>query len=467
MNSKILRRHLRTLMTLTLLLGTLCTPGQTVGATPAPPVRRMHVPYWTYPDFSIFWFGQVTPTTNYADVRMKYDPDNLRITLHVVDRLLYTNPTPSLGDLTAWDAVSIYLNPNRATGNQPGTNAYHFTAQLWATQAGDKREAGYQWNGANWITSTVPFTVTTAWRGNSPNDNVDDKGWEADFVIPFASLGVSTPITGTTWGLALRVHDRDDANGTTIPVLSWPQTVDTQKPATWGQLSFGMPVYQLPLAAPGGDTTIRQGVNGGAVADADVGGHTTCGANVDHWSQWGETTYPHNTQVNIQNQWDVADYPCFSKYFVTFPLDSVPTGKTIISATVTLYLFGNAGLQPGEARPSFIQALTVADDWTESLLTWNNAPAATENLGGTWVDPVDFFNPGVPYQWDVSQSVATAYTQQTPLRLAFYSADGAYHSGKYFWSSDAAENVRPLLQVRWGNPVSTTEQLYLPLIHNP
>lgn len=102
-----------------------------------------------------------------------------------------------------------------------------------------------------------------------------------------------------------------------------------------------------------------------------------------------------------------------------------------------------------------------------TILTWNNAPLATENLGGTWVDPVDFFNPGVPYQWDVSKAVATAYAQQAPLRLAFYSADGAYHSGKYFWSSDADESVRPLLQVRWGEPVSATEQLYLPVINHP
>jgi len=27
--------------------------------------------------------------------------------------------------------------------------------------------------------------------------------------------------------------------------------------------------------------------------------------------------------VNVQNQSDISDWPCFSKYYVTFPLDAV------------------------------------------------------------------------------------------------------------------------------------------------
>jgi len=57
----------------------------------------------------------------------------------------------------------------------------------------------------------------------------------------------------------------------------------------------------------------------------------------------------------------------------------------------------------------------------------------------------------VPYTWDVSRAVAEAYAEGDPLRLALYSADGEYHSGKYFWSSDAGELARPALQVLWGD----------------
>jgi hypothetical protein len=49
--------------------------------------------------------------------------------------------------------------------------------------------------------------------------------------------------------------------------------------------------------------------------------------------------------------------------------------------------------------------------------------------------------------------VADAYQKGIPLRLALYSADGAMHSGKYFFSSnmdDYTQTSRPVLTVTWG-----------------
>jgi hypothetical protein len=148
---------------------------------------------------------------------------------------------------------------------------------------------------------------------------------------------------------------------------------------------------------------------------------------------------------------------CFSKYYVTFPLTDIPPGKSILSATVTLSLFGNAGYNPGDATPSAINVLSTSEDWVESAITWNNAPYASENISVTWVHPVDNAHPAGPYTWDVSYAVAEAYQQGKPLRLAFYSTDGDYHSGKYFWSSDTGEwnvEARPKLEVRWGSTAS-------------
>ena len=76
-----------------------------------------------------------------------------------------------------------------------------------------------------------------------------------------------------------------------------------------------------------------------------------------------------------------------------------------------------------------------------------------ENLSRTWVEPTTFPGwPGIPYTWDVSRAMAQAYASGEPLRIAMYSADGAIHSGKYFYASDADVAGRPTLQITWGNP---------------
>jgi hypothetical protein len=59
----------------------------------------------------------------------------------------------------------------------------------------------------------------------------------------------------------------------------------------------------------------------------------------------------------------------------------------------------------------------------------------------------------VPYHWDVSRAVVQAQASRQPLRLVLYSADGAYHSGKYFSSSDVPgwnQAARPTLTITWG-----------------
>ncbi len=444
-------------------------PSQSIVSQPSAPGFRVNVPYWpagaAYPSRSIFWLGQVTPTINSADVRMIYDDSYLKITVHIIDRRLWSDESPTSEDLTKWDAVTLYLDLDGAIDKPLDARTFRFDAQLGAQPDDPERQELYTGSGSRWLAAAVPISVTTSWRGNWPGDDIDDKGWQIDFYLPFTSFGLaSPPPPATSWGVALAVHDRDDAAGAPIPDQRWPETLDPNQPATWGQLHFGLPDYTPPLAAPGELITVRHGLQGATVADAHVGGHATCGEGLDHWSEWGEANYAGYDQFNIQNQWDVSDYPCFSKYFVTFPLDALPTGQTIVSATVTLYLFGNAGYQPGEAKVSVIEALTVAADWDEATINWNNAPRALENISRTRVEPVDFFDPGVPYTWNVSRAVADAYTRNIPLRLAFYSADGEYHSGKYFWSSDAAESVRPTLRVQLGKPLTLTETLYAPLV---
>jgi hypothetical protein len=446
--------------------------------------QRVNTPHFAgdvlYDQCAVFWFGRVNSTDNYADVRVGYNDSGLTVNLNVIDRLLWYDTSPSLTDLDAWDTVSLYLSSEGATGSAATTSTYRFDAQLSWWEPRGSYQASYIGSGSGWTHTALPFSTSSAWRSmGGPNSNdvdplYDDRGWVVEFVIPFSSLGLSAPpVPGSSWGLALVVHDRDDAAGTAIPDTDWPENVDELKPASWGQLVFGLPSYTPGLALPGELVTIRQGLNGASVPDGDVGGHSVCGDpfNPDFYNGWGDANaavYSQTDQVNIQNQRDVADWPCFSKFYVTFPLTALPAGKTVISATLTMHQFGNAGA-PGEAYPSLIQVSTVAEDWTESTLTWNNAPLAVENVSAAWAYPMTspLVWPGVPVSWDVSRAVAEAYGTGKPLRLALYEADGPQHSGKYFTSSDAADwdaEGRPTLRVLVGQSLGVLSQIWLPLI---
>ncbi|TAH53933.1 MAG: DNRLRE domain-containing protein [Chloroflexota bacterium] len=443
------------------------TPTPTTSPSTPPPTeipsngaRRVNAPHYDGGPLyfgGIFWFGKVTSSENYSDVRVGYTDSELYVSANIIDRRLWYNTNPSSSALTAWDAVTLYLNTDGNTGNKPSTHAYKFVAQMNAWESPRSNwQAAYQGNGTGWNASSTSFTSEATWRGAGLNDNTNDHGWVATFHIPFSSLGLSGPPDGAIWGLGMTLHDRDDANGTAIPVKIWPETLVTDSPETWGQVYFGdPPAYTSPPSSSQSTTTIRNGLNGVTVKDGEVGGHTTCGNGLDVWSEWGEKNYMGEKQINIQNQDDVADWPCFSKYYITFPLNSVPANKVIVSASLTMHQFGNAGQGWNPPPyPSWIQVFTLKDNWNESTLNWNNAPLAEQDFGGAQADPLSTVPPwpGISVNWDVSSAAAKAYAQGQPLRLVLYSSDRPMHSGKYFYSSDADPEGRPTLQVIWGDP---------------
>jgi hypothetical protein len=426
---------------------------------------RVNVPYLgVAPEYvtsftpAIFWFGSVDASSNYADVRAYYYDGYIKFVVHMIDRSLWYDTSPTAAEIKDWDTISLFLNLDGNIENVPSLNAYRFEIQLYNDFKTQSRG-----NNSGWSATSIPITSYTEWRGVWPNSDSDNEGWVAYFQIPFTSLGLSNPpAQGTIWGLGVVMHDRDDAMGTIKGDKRWPETMNPNIPSTWGQLRFGLPGYHFTLAIPESTITIRQGLNGVTVVDAAVGGHTTCGNNGDNkWAIWGNANYAGYSQFNIQNQWDIADWPCFSKYYITFPLDTLPPGKTIISGTITLYLFGGAGGgQWGPPPDSYVQVLTTGEDWSEATLTWNNAPLAKENISGTWVKPMDqpLVWPGVPYTWDVSRALAEAYANRTPLRLVLYSADGERHTGKYFSSSNSGDwNAvgRPTLTLVLGDSCSS------------
>jgi hypothetical protein len=439
--------------------------------TAAAVTQRAYVPYTSaasnlpVTDRAIFWFGQVGPTyQNYTDVRLIHNNEALYVTLHIFDQYLFVDDPITDPPLTNYDAVSVFLHRDAGPGGAPTTNSYQFVAALEDTQRnGVTRpdfEAAYRGNGATWVANNLNFESSIGIQSSNGFNNTaeSDRGWNVTFIIPYSTLGLSgKPAAGTTWALGLQVHDRDAAAGP-VRQTQWPTALNSDVPNSWNELVFGMPeAYSPPPEVPiDKQITIRHGANGDIVPDGHVGGGTVCGREYhpDYWPLWGARNFTQPgddpSRVNVQNQWNLGDWPCFSKYYVTFPLDRLPDRQAIGTAELTMHHFGNSN--PSQAQPSLIQVLSVADEWQDTTITWNNAPQAVKLIDRTEVTPVSHHTQGKNYSWDVSQAVADAYAAGEPVRLVLYSADNAPHSGKYFFSSEATTpSYQPTLTIEYGD----------------
>ena len=405
---------------------------------------------------AVFWFGKVTPTENYTDVRIGYFQTSLWVWVSIIDRRLWYDESPTPEDLTKWDSVSLFLNVDGNGNNFTLDSTYRFDAQLnwWEDRA--NWQAAYQDSNEGWSISQIPFDTHSNWWSmeGGPDDNLDDRAWLVEYVIPFESLGFTgPPPEGTEWRLGLQVHDRDDLEGTPIPDKDWPASIAPHQPITWATIHYGLPGYTPPQASSPQTYTLRNGLNGITVTDGMVGGDTVCGDGLDFWSEWGVHSYPGSRHLNVQNQGNTDDWPCFSKTYITFPIDRLPPGREVITATLTLHQLGNAS---GWDNPnSLVQVWEIKQDWDPATLSWNNAPEPFENLSRAWVGVIDESQLGIARYLDVSLAATRAYAAGEPLRLALYSADFSIGSGKYFFSSISMDwdgNWRPSLDITLGSP---------------
>lgn len=432
-------------------------------AQPIPPaVARVNIPYFNNPidsqreigSMAIFWFGKVDMDTNYTDVRIGYSDTELTVMFNIFDRQLWYNEIETGNSLEDWDAVTLAIDLNGINAAQwPGPQTYRFVAQLRHWQDGDSYQAAYRGNNSGWSQQAIAFSVDASPVALPvPNDGIDDRGWTATFHIPFTSLGLShPPEENTLWRIALVAHDRDSLQSPPFPQVIWPDQAEILSPDTWGEIHFGLPAFTPPVISNPSISTIRQGLNGALVPDAMVGGGTTCGEGLNYWTQWGAKNYAEITDNNVQNQINLGDWPCFTKYYISFPLGSIPGNQSIRSARLILNHFG--GSRPEEANTSNIQVLVVASEWDENTLTWNNAPAFVENVSRALVPVIPSGGPPANREWDVSRAVSQAYADHKDLHIALYSADASMHSGKYFRSSEFRDSInRPTLIIEWGSP---------------
>ncbi len=406
---------------------------------------------------AIFWFGTLTSSTTYTDVRIGYSNSELYVDLRIVDRYLWYDPNKQAPNLNYGDNASLYLSTSNATNTQLDAHSYQFQTAVDGYQQRSTYQRAYTGQGTTWTAAPIPFTATYGWRGHGFNGAGEDAGWSMTYQIPFSSLKLSTPAQGIIWKLGVRIHNRDGAANTDT---WWPQGSGNTNPSGWGQLHFGMPAYQAPK--PGATTTytVRNRLNNQVVTDGMVGGSLDCGSYLggmaNRWQFWGSRSFPGAIHVNIMNESDISDWDCFSKFYVTFPLSALPKGKAMVNAQVTLHEYANAGVQ-GQPNPSYIQVGVINQDWQPNSLTWNSAPLLQENINSILVQtktkPVIPW-PGIAMTWNISMAVAQAYATGQPLRLVFYDTDNQYNSGKYLTSSSVGDwdaTGRPTLQVALGS----------------
>ncbi|MEM7332428.1 MAG: hypothetical protein AAF490_10065, partial [Chloroflexota bacterium] len=155
----------------------------------------IHLPYFAnevlLSQRAIFWFGDLSNTNNYADVRVGYNDENIVVQIPVFDRLLYFDNTPTVAELEDWDSVSLYLNLDGAVGNAPTTASYWFIGQHNKSQGSTTHYGVYRGNGTNWVQDSISFSLGSGTQASGFNDQTNDRGYWVSFVIPFDSLGLA------------------------------------------------------------------------------------------------------------------------------------------------------------------------------------------------------------------------------------------------------------------------------------
>jgi hypothetical protein len=270
----------------------------------------------------------------------------------------------------------------------------------------------------NGRTFTTAYKQPGTWTQTERCGDGECRGWAGSIVIPWSDLG-GKPAEGDTWALTAQ-HLGAEWTG----ALQWGERAEYA-----GTLPDGAVVLSLPLSA-----------------DATLGGSTDCGdwAWPAYFPTWGDA----NTEAtkygawwSVQNQWDTADWPCYSRYIAKWELPTLPDGATLTGAWIDAYKFGHSGYLGESTGTNVMQAWEVSPSWGEGSVTWNNAPIFTEAVSRTPVGEcaADNCTVGDWHSFDVTEIVRRGYEAgQAEASAGFYTSAGQYHSGRYFYSSEGA-----------------------------
>ncbi len=397
----------------------------------------------------------------------------LKIQATVIDYYLWYDTSATLtSDLTQYNAIAVYLDTNQDQAGTPQSDDYKFLLGLSNFQDTDRYKRDYRGNSSSWDDGwsgtwdgLSGFSVSGGEYPGWPNNNTGntDYGWTGIISIPWETLGLSGPPNQETlWGFGILLYDRDDhpPAGTVAPQF-WPETFQDENPSTWGEIHFGDANYIPETAISTGEITIRaSSPTDNTVEDAWMGGGGAC---LGGHNGGSEINHGNDVDLFVGSETAATHFPCYNKSYLRFQLDAVPPGAEIISASLTMHLWGNA--DQSIAPPySYIHLLSVTDDWDEMSIHWNNAPLAHENLSAVRVYPYTLHPiewPGNSYTWDASKAVAEAYQNEEPVSFALYSSDAGRDTSKYFKSSEEGDwnyRARPTLVISYGQASPSLEK---------
>jgi hypothetical protein len=451
---------------------------------------------------ALLWFGQVDQRNDYVDCRLGTSPELLMIHCAVFDREIYDDATDD--GLEAWDSLRLLIDPDgRAIDAPPGEHALRIDAQ--AHRQGSERTVVYHAVAGAWAAGAdvvggdpadgaSAISVVKGYRGE---DRDQSRGWHVTFYLRWAALGLGGPPASPddVMALGLQAFDRDSADGSLHgDPQSWPTaSLDPVDRTTWGRVELleqhflswdesgattghGAPAYAIGYVPPSYQAgtehtvTIREGLDGDAVEGRAVGAsEILCSGDDAYDFGNGPASWGGNTVANyfhVQNEEDYADWPCFAKIYLKFPLTKLPPSAIVVSARLVLHHKEPTSAGTDGER-SLLQAYAVGDElrdgttpWTAANLSWNDAPLPHENLAGFWGDRTGNAETGwdaLPeWSWDVSYASGELQAGGA-ASFALYSADSEYNTGKQFVTSQdfpdwGDPSQRPTLELTIADP---------------
>ncbi len=143
----------------------------------------------------------------------------------------------------------------------------------------------------------------------------------------------------------------------------------------------------------------------------------------------------------------VGNYPgTTSDVYVVWSVASIPTGSTIINASMELYLYDR---YPDSTEIEAI-ARRVTGSWTETGITWNNAPSTTAAGSSLATIPID--DTGLWIYWNIAEIVDAWVNGGSANQGVSIKPAGPFGFVLFYSKEFATASLRPRLVIEYTPP---------------